>query len=264
MNSLARSIVGAAVTAVAVYYLDPANGYERRILLQDRCKRAARRIDRGLRSERAARYFASRPGATLRPMSDKAVSKSVRGVVRHSVSHPRSIDVAVDRGHVILRGELLPYEHQRLLDEVRRQPGVAIVTDHLIEHSANGESAVDSGRAFVSARGVSGWGVTARVLAGCAGGALIFLGIRERKALGEIGTAIAEEVQRVMEQNLRHDFADDAADAVDEVKEGAADVASAAAKKVDEGMEWAESKSSEVIEEYAQKRRRAGGADATH
>lgn len=268
MNSLARSIVGAAVTAAAVYFLDPVNGHERRLLLGDRCKRAARRVDwstRGLRRDASERYFASRPkAAAARPKSDRAVGRSVRGAIRQSVAHPESIDVAVDHGHVFLRGNLLPYEHQRLLDEVRRQPGVFIVTDHLSEHQGNGEYAVDSGRAFRSARGVSGWGVTGRVLAGCAGSALVFWGIRERKALGEFGMAIAEEVQRAMERNLRHGFDDDVKDTVDAAKEGVADVADAASRKVEEGVEWAESKSSEVIEEYAQKRRRSNAADATH
>jgi hypothetical protein len=229
-------------------------------LLGDRCKRAARRLDwstRDLRRGASERYLSSRPkAAAARPKSDRAVSKLVRGAVRHSVAHPESVDVAVDHGHVFLRGNLLPYEHQRLLDEVRRQPGVFIVTDHLSEQQGNGEYALERGRAFRSARGVSGWGVTGRVLAGCAGSALVFWGVRERKALGEFGMAIAEEVQRAMERNLRHGFDGDAA------KEGVADVADAASRKVEEGMEWAESKSSEVIEEYAQKRRRS--ADATH
>ncbi|HEY5759066.1 MAG TPA: hypothetical protein VIU34_24740 [Steroidobacter sp.] len=267
MNSLARSIVGAVATAAAVYFLDPVNGHERRLLLGDRCKRAARRIDwstRDLRRGASERYLAARPkAAAARQKSDRAVSKSVRGAIRHAVAHPESIDVAVDHGHVFLRGNLLPYEHQRLLDEVRRQPGVFIVTDHLSEHQGNGEYAVESGRAFRSARGVSGWGVTGRVLAGCAGGALVFWGVRERKALGEFGMAIAEEVQRAMERNLRHGFDDDMKDTVDAAKEGVGDVADAASRKVEEGMEWAESKSSEVIEEYAQKRRRSG-ADAAH
>lgn len=267
MNSLARSLIGAAVTAAAVYFLDPVNGYERRLLLQDRYKRAARRVDwstRNLRRDTSERFFASRAKAATHPKSDKAVSKSVFGAVRHSVSHPESIDVAVDHGHVFLRGNLLPHEHQRLLDEVRRQPGVFVITDHLSEHRGNGEYAVDGQRTFRSAKGTSGWSITGRVLAGCAGGALVFWGIRERKALGEFGVAIAEEFQRAMERNLRHGFdADAAEDAVDAAKEGVADAADAAARKVEEGMEWAESASSDVIEEYAQKRRR-NTADATH
>jgi hypothetical protein len=268
MNSLARSIVGAAVTAAAVYFLDPVNGRSRRVLLQDRCRRAARRIDwstRDLRRGASERYFASRPKAVFRPQPDRKVSRSVCGAIRQAVSHPESVHVAVDRGHVILRGHLQAHEHQQLLDEVRRQPGVFVVTDHLNEHHGNGEFAVDEGRSFRSARGASGWSITGRVIAGCAGGALVFWGIRERKALGEFGTAIVEEFQHAMERNLREGFdADDARDAVDAAKEGVADAAEAAGKKVEEGMEWAESASSEVIEEYAQKRRRSNVADATH
>ncbi len=70
MNSLARSIVGAALTAAAVYFLDPVNGRSRRVLLQDRARRAARRIDwstRDLRRGASERYFASRPKAAFRP-----------------------------------------------------------------------------------------------------------------------------------------------------------------------------------------------------
>lgn len=270
MNSLARSIVGAVVTAAAVYFLDPVSGRERRVLLQDRYRRAARRIDLGTRHTRrdaAERYFASRNKAAnrqpIRQMADRAVSKMVFGAVRHSVSHPESIDVAVDHGHVILRGKLQPHEHQHLLDEVRRQPGVKLVTDHLGEHHGNGEFAIDGGRSFRSAAGRSAWGTTGRVLAGCAGGALLIWGVRERRALGEFGMGIAEEFQRAMERSLHGRF-DDAKDTAEAAGEGMSEAAQKAGQKMEEGVEWAESASAEVIEEYAQKRRRPNVADATH
>lgn len=270
MNSLARSIIGAAVTAAAVYFLDPVSGQQRRVLLQDRARRAARRLDLGTRDVRrgaAERYFASRGKAPdrqpMRKKSDRAVNKIVCGAVRHLVEHPESIDVAVERGHVFLRGKLMPHEHQRLLDFVRRQPGVFVVTDHLGEHLGNGEFAIDRGRAFRSAAGLSGWGTTGRVLGACAGGALLFWGIRERKALGDFGMAVAEEFQRAMERNLRDGF-DEAQDTAETAGEGLSEAAQKAGKKVEEGVEWAESASAEVIEEYAQKRRRPNVADATH
>ena len=265
MNSLARSIVGAAVTAAAVYFLDPTSGHERRLLFQDRCKRAARRIDwstRELRHDAAsqARSLASRSKASSGQKSDRALSKGVCGAVRHIVSHPETIDVAVDRGHVILRGKLLGHEHQRLLDQVRRQPGVLIVTDHLSEHSGNGESSVDAGRAFKSAARRSGWSTTGRVLAGCAGGALVYWGVRERKALGQLATVIAEDIQRAVERNLREGF--DAKETVEAGERDLGDVVPATANKAEEGRDWAESASADVIEEYAQRRRDI--ADATH
>ncbi len=266
MNSLARSLVGAAVSAAAVYFLDPMNGRERRVLLQDRVRRAARQINRStrdLRREVPERSFASRSKAAFRLKPDRAVSKAVCEAVRNSVSHPESIDVAVDHGHVILRGQVRAHEHQRLLDEVRRLAGVFILTDRLGQQHGDGEYAIDSGRMFRSASGRGGWSTAGRVLAGCAGGALLIWGIRERKALGEFGSRVAGEFQRAMERNLREGFdTDTAKDAVHSVKEGVAEMGEAAAKKLDDGMEWAESASSEVIEDYAQKRRRQ--AETTH
>ena len=268
MNSLARSIVGVALTAAAVYFLDPVSGRQRRVLLQDKYRRAARRIDRQTRNVRrdvSERYFASRgkAQAPIRQKSDRAVGKTVCGAIRQSVAHPESVDVAVDRGHVFLRGHLMPYEHQRVLDEVRRQPGVFVITDHLNDRFGNGESSIDAGHRFRSAAGRSAWGTTGRVLGACAGGALLFWGIRERKALGEFGVAIAEEFQRAMEHNVR-EGADKAKDTAQAAGDELSDAAQQAGRKVEEGVEWAESASADVIEEYAQKRRRSNVADATH
>jgi hypothetical protein len=159
----------------------------------------------------------------------------------------------------------MPHEHQRLLDEVRSQPGVFIVTDHLSDHFGNGhgEFSIDGGHRFHSAAGRGAWGTTGRVLGACAGGALLFWGIRERKALGDFGMAVAEEFQRAMERNLREGF-DEAKDTAETAGEGLSDAAQKAGRKVEEGVEWAESASADVIEEYAQKRRRPNVADATH
>lgn len=269
MNALARSIVGVALTAAAVYFLDPVSGRQRRVLLQDKCRRAARSIDRGARNARhdvAGRYFATRgkAQAPLRHKSDRAVRKTVCGAVRQSVAHPESVDVAVEHGHVFLRGHLMPHEHQRVLDEVRRQPGVFVITDHLSEHPGNGESAIDNGHRFRSAAGRSAWGTTGRVLGACAGGALLFWGIRERKALGDFGVAVAEEFHRAMDHSGVREGLDQAQDTVREAGDGLSDAAQRVGKKVEEGVEWAESASADVIEEYAQKRRRSNVADATH
>jgi hypothetical protein len=278
MNSLARSIVGVALTAAAVYFLDPVSGRQRRVLLQDKCRRAARRIDRGTRDVRrdaTERLFAARGNGQAhrqqkseRQKSDRAVNKTVCNAIRESVAHPESIDVAVDHGHVLLRGRLMPHEHQRLLDEVRSQPGVFIVTDHLSDNYGNGHGegdfSIDNGHRFRSAAGRSGWSTTGRVLGACAGGALLFWGVRERKALGEFGMSIAEEFQRAMERNLREGFDDEAKDTAQAAGEGMSEAAQRAGRKVEEGVEWAESASADVIEEYAQKRRRPNVADATH
>jgi gas vesicle protein len=273
MNSLARSIVGAAVTAAAVYFLDPQNGHQRRLLLQDRCKRAARRVDlstRNLRNDTGerARSFISRPEPTFVRKSDRTVRKQVRDTVRHCVSHPEDVEFAVDHGHVILRGNLLPHEHRRVLDEVRRQPGVVVITDHLTEHHGDGHDVIDNGYSFKSAAGPSAWSTGSRVLAGCAGGALLYWGVKERKALGEFAATVADEVRHVMERYLR-EGPETVKESIEAAEEKASDVARTATRKVEEGAregaQWAEANASNVIDEYAQKRsRQPGMAESTH
>jgi hypothetical protein len=268
MNALARSIVGVALTAAAVYFLDPVSGRQRRVLLQDQYRRTARRIDRSARHARrdlSERYFASRAKeqTPTRQKSDRVVSKTVRGAIRQSVAHPEAIEVAVDHGHVFLRGDLMPHEHQRLLDELRTQPGVLVITDHLNEYLGNGESSIEDGHRFRSAAGRGPWGTTGRVLGAFAGGALLFWGIRERRALGEFGSAVAEEFHRAMDGKLREGL-ERAKGSARAAGDGLSDAAQTAGNKAEEGVEWAESTSADVIEEYAQKRRRSNVADATH
>jgi hypothetical protein len=264
MNSLARSIVGAAMTAVAAYYMDPVNGHRRRLMLSDKVSRVTRRVELGTRDARhdvseQARSLASRTRSAFAPdhLSDKAVSKQVRSAVRQTVSQPESVVFTVDHGHVILRGGLLPHEHQRLLNHVRRQPGVAIITDHLTEQlNGLGSYALDVGPEFRSRTG--GWSKAGRVLAGCAGGALLIWGVRERKAVGEFGVTVAEALRRAAEQSFKT-----AKETVAAAEEGLSDAARSAADKVDDGMEWAESASNEAVEQYGKARRRAadiGGA----
>src|SRR5690606_17584251 len=101
----------------------------------------------------------------------------------------------------------------------------------------------------------SAWSTGGRVLAGCAGGALLYWGVRERKALSKFGVAIAEEVQHAFERGF--------AKAVDEAKEGAeaaqnelAEAADTAVKGVEEGVQWAGSTGSDGIDQYTQMRNR--------
>jgi hypothetical protein len=102
------------------------------------------------------------------------------------------------------------------------------------------------------------------VLAGCAGGALLYWGVRERKALGKFGVAIAEEVQQVFERNF-HKGVDAAKEAAEVAEEGLADAAESAAKTVEDGIQWAASGGSDVIDEYKQVRNRQSDvAGAAH
>ena len=49
MNIVARSVLGIALTAGAMYMFDPVSGRRRRLILRDQCTQAARRVDDGAR-----------------------------------------------------------------------------------------------------------------------------------------------------------------------------------------------------------------------
>jgi hypothetical protein len=199
---LTRSIVGAALAAGAAYFFDPGSGRRRRLLLKDGCARAAHRLELGTRDARhgaseRTQVLASRAKQALarRPRSDRAIMKHARTTVRECAAHPESISLAVDDGHVILRGTISPYEHQHVLNEVRRVPGVRVVTDHLAdEYFGNGQYAWDADHKFKTVAGPSGWSIAGRVAAGCAGCALIAWGILEREKLREFGASVGNRL----------------------------------------------------------------------
>lgn len=271
MNTLARSIAGMALTAGAVYLLDPVSGHRRRLLLRDQCARTARRVDLGTRDARhdvseRAHSLASRTKTafTRDRVSDRAVSRHARDVLRHA-AHPEWIALAVDDGHVILKGSVFPHEHQRLLDELRHVPGVRIVTDHLTDRGVAGDAyALEAGHKFRPAAAPGGWTVAGRVVAACAGCGLVAWGLHERKALGSFGASVGETLRRISKEEF--DKASGAVhEVVEEAKKAWIDATDSAHEKVEEGVEWAESARDAAIDPYAPARRRSVDvASGTH
>lgn len=263
MNTLARSIAGMALSAGAVYLLDPVSGHRRRLLMSDQCARAARRAELGTRdarhdvSERAHAVAARTKSALTRDQaSDKAVFKHAREVLRHA-THPASIELAVRDGHVLVRGSILAQEHQRLLDELRAVRGVRMVTDHLTAHGVmDSPHALEAGHEFRSAAAPSGWKIAGRVLGVCASGALLVWGVRERKAVGAFGASVGHTLWRISKQEL--DRGIDATDqSIRESEETLAEAADSAHDKVEEGVQWAEAARDATLDKYAQARRRS-------
>lgn len=257
MNSVARSIIGIALTAGAVYLLDPQSGRRRRLMLRDQCARAARRVELGTRDARhnageRAHVIAERTRAAFagNPASDKAVSKKACACVREMVEHPEQIEMAVEDGHVILRGVVAPREHQALLDALRTTPGVRVVTDHLHEtHEpiVHLQSAVDADRHFRAVTvPASGWSVAGRVLAGCAGTALVVWGVRERKALGEFGASVGRTIARISKEELARLSA-----AAEEAMEGAEGIAERTGEAIPEAAAAVQATAQEKVEEWA-------------
>src|SRR5690606_22644123 len=121
------------------YFLDPDNGRRRRRLLQDKATRFRKASLTGARKAMAdAENRLRGAGAEVRarvseegPPPDDVLFQRVRSRVGHVVTHPRAIEVKVERGHVTLSGPTLESEADGLLREIRAVPGVLEVYDEL-------------------------------------------------------------------------------------------------------------------------------------
>lgn|SRR5512138_2923828 len=201
MNTVTRSLLGVALTAGAMYMLDPVSGHRRRVLLRDQCARTAKRLELGTRDARhelshQVHDLTSKARTRLGngKVSDKALLKQSRTAIGRASSHPEAIACTVHDGHVYLRGDVLTYEHQHLLDEMRSVEGVGVITDHLSLREPH------EGVRQQAHNGHGGWSVAGRVFAGATGCALVFWGIKERKALGEFSAAAWKATKKELEE----------------------------------------------------------------
>lgn len=144
-GSLLKAIGLCAVTAAAVYYLDPEMGRRRRAQVRDKLdsmshdasdyarttgKKAAERV-KGLAASARAPFSS---GRTPLEDSDRQLRDRVRSQLDELVSHPRAIEVVVNQGSVSLRGQVLASERERLMSRVQAMPGVTHIDDRLEVH----------------------------------------------------------------------------------------------------------------------------------
>lgn len=144
-GSLLKAIGLCAVTAAAVYYLDPEMGRRRRAMVRDKFdsmshdasdyaratgKRAAERVKDLTASARAS--FSS--GHSQPQDGDRQLRDRIRAQLDRLVSHPQAIEVVVNQGSASLRGQVLASERDRLMSSVQAMPGVAHIDDRLEVH----------------------------------------------------------------------------------------------------------------------------------
>jgi osmotically-inducible protein OsmY len=208
MNAVTRSALSVALAAGTMYLLDPVSGRRRRLLLRDQCAQTAKRLELGTRDARhdLSSHVGDLAGKAKshlgrKEMSDKAICKNVKQAIEHSVTQPKAISCAVRDGNVFLRGDILTYEHQQALDETRAVPGVRVVTDHLTPREpAEGVRPAHNGKSS------DGWSIAGRVFVGATSCALLFWGVKERKALSawgaETGQALWKRSKAEVEEKL--------------------------------------------------------------
>lgn len=170
--------------AATMYFLDPAEGKRRRALVRDKMISGWRRSARGVRAvvedmSNRMQGVAAKTRHLLKrekEVPDSVLHARVRAQLGRFVSHPGSIHVSAQDGHVTLSGPVLAREVDRLLSRVSRVRGVRSVENRLEihEHRDNvpglqgGET--PPGAPFELMQ--TYWSPTARVLVGTAGAAL--------------------------------------------------------------------------------------------
>jgi uncharacterized membrane protein len=207
MTPIARTIVGAAFGAVAMYWLDPATGRRRRALLRDRLGSAAADVGdavgmagRDLLHRTQGVDARIRAGLTADEATDEVLTERVRAALGRAVSHPGAIDVATTDGRVRLMGAALAREHAALLEVVLSVRGVREVLDELaVYENTDGIPALQGGRQPRRPRFAllqENWSPATRLIAGASGSGLVFfgarqfLGVRNRDVLGVVAMGV--------------------------------------------------------------------------
>lgn len=184
---------GAGLGAGLMYLLDPQGGNQRRTLARDKAKQAytassgaVRKSATGLGNTgrglaERSRGLVSGAGAFLSKdgVKDRILAERLRSKLGRWVSHPDAIQVDVNEGNVILRGDLLGTNSADLLLKVSQLKGVRSVESELEVHaSAEGVEALQGSSSSSALSRLKVRPKTAGLLAaGTAGGALAVAGL---------------------------------------------------------------------------------------
>jgi osmotically-inducible protein OsmY len=133
MARIRNLLIGGAVGAVAVYFLDPEQGAVRRARIQGRIEGLAQELQDRVQ---AAVGQLGGPSTTALPDDDLSVLSRVESALQGLSDVRRgSIETEVIDGQVVLRGEVASVEQEReLVDAAGRVQGVAGV-ESLLEVS---------------------------------------------------------------------------------------------------------------------------------
>ena len=129
--NLAAKLGAAAAGALAMYYLDPQSGAQRRAAF-------AQLLASGLPGTAGHRNRLARRSAQRISQPDAQQDAQLRGLIQSRlgrlVSHPRALDVRVENGVVRLSGHVLEREREGLLLQVQEMPGVQRLVNAMTAH----------------------------------------------------------------------------------------------------------------------------------
>lgn len=131
MNRPLGTLGAAAAGALAMYYLDPELGAQRRKLLAD-LVRSGLPGDRPAPGRGRRRAYLHMPSAD--PQSDAELRDRIQERLGRMVSHPGAIDVSVENGVVRLSGRVLSKEREGVLAQVQQMAGVQKLVNAMSAH----------------------------------------------------------------------------------------------------------------------------------
>jgi hypothetical protein len=198
----ALALAGLALAAGSVYLFDPDNGKRRRAVAGEKCRSTFKKLDEGshtLRDELTHRYkdAASRARSWFNSgdRSDAALARHVRLDLWRAIENSRRIGVVVHEGDVILHGDVVAADHERVLQIVRSVEGVGKVTDLLSERATADPQMKDWGvrRGYTLVQeslSQEHWTPPTRVVSSVAGLSLMGWGVSHRDVFGVLGALL--------------------------------------------------------------------------
>jgi osmotically-inducible protein OsmY len=133
MRDTMGKLLALGAGALAMYYLDPRSGAQRRSLLAELVRGGVRQGRDDLRAaHRRGRAFHHVPESD--PQRDAHLRDLIRDRLGRMVSHPRAIEVQVEDGVVRLSGDVLAKERDGVLLQVSEIPGVQKLVNAMTPH----------------------------------------------------------------------------------------------------------------------------------
>ncbi|HJW44952.1 MAG TPA: BON domain-containing protein [Lysobacter sp.] len=138
MTTLFRIAAAFAAGAAAMYFMDPVVGRRRRALMRDQGVSAGHDVENFVRakSRRAVHRLngtVARTRARLSqgPVDDDQLLERIRSRLGHLLEHPRSVEVAVRDGNVVLTGRASAADIDHLMEAISGMRGVEDVENRL-------------------------------------------------------------------------------------------------------------------------------------
>jgi uncharacterized membrane protein len=181
-----RELTLLGLGAGLMYYLDPDRGRRRRALLRDRLdhrshafRSFSRKAGRDARNRALGLASESRAVIHTDEAPDPVIAERIRSAMGRVVSHPKAVEVLVDRGVATLRGPIFDDEVGPLLAVAEMTRGVVEVVDLLEPHPVQTRHPSLQGGKRRDAREAAdeAWSPSIRMLAGASGGALLLAGL---------------------------------------------------------------------------------------